>query len=241
VSFSVRAFMCVYNEADILPWTLQHLVGQGVEIHVIDNWSTDGSDEIAQRFPLAGFEKFPSEGPSQFYLWGRLLGQVETLAAESPATWCIHHDADEIRRSPRESETLAQALERVDRIGYNAIDHQVLQFYPTDDNYSGDPERHFTSYTLEHLDARLPHIKAWKNRFRRVDLASSGGHQARFPGRIVSPVPLVLKHYPIRTSKQGARKVLEERMARYDPAERARNWHRQYDELAVSRRWIGKR
>ena len=53
--FNVTAFMCVFNEADILPWTLKHLIDQGVQVHVIDNWSTDGSDRIAKRLPLAGF------------------------------------------------------------------------------------------------------------------------------------------------------------------------------------------
>ena len=60
--FNVTAFMCVFNEADILPWTLKHLIDQGVDVHVIDNWSTDGSDRIAQRFPFAGFEQFPGRG-----------------------------------------------------------------------------------------------------------------------------------------------------------------------------------
>ena len=97
--FSVTAFMCVFNEADILPYTLRHLVDQGVDVHVIDNWSTDGSDLIAQQFPLVGFERFPSEGDGGIYSWRLLLRRVEALATASRASWCVHHDADEIRRS----------------------------------------------------------------------------------------------------------------------------------------------
>ena len=62
-----------------------------------------------------------------------------------------------------------------------------------------------------------------------VSLARSGGHQAEFAGRRVCPEAADLKHYPIRSSEQGARKVLTERVPRFDPVERAMSWHVQYD------------
>jgi glycosyltransferase involved in cell wall biosynthesis len=229
--------MCVFNEADILPWTLAHLIGQGVDVHVIDNWSTDGSDRIAQQFPLAGFERFPAEGDGGVYRWRRLLQRVEALAGASRASWCVHHDADEIRRSGRSNESLLDALRRMDREGYNAADHKVLSFHPTDDFYAGDPEGHFRHYSDDGVDNRLPHVKAWKN-LGRVSLARTGGHQAEFAGRRICPEKLILKHYPIRSSQQGARKVLRERMPRFDPVERAMSWHVQYDGLARTRQWI---
>jgi glycosyltransferase involved in cell wall biosynthesis len=229
--------MCVFNEADILPFTLRHLIDQGVDVHVIDNWSTDGSDGIAQRFPLAGFERFPAEGDCGMYRWRALLHRVEALASASGASWCVHHDADEIRRSPRSNESLLDAFERMDGEGYNAADHQVFCFRPTDELYSGDPERHFRHYSDDGVDNRLRHIKAWKN-VGRVSLARSGGHEAAFAGRRVCPEKLILKHYPIRSSQQGARKVLTERVPRFDPAERAMRWHVQYDELARTKEWV---
>src|SRR5229473_1942991 len=183
--------------------------------------------------------KFPADGPSQYYSWRPLLTRVEELAAASTASWCIHHDADEIRKSPVPDESLKDAFVRVQAAGYNAVDHQVLQFYPTDDLYTGDPERHFQSFTLDHLDSKLHHVKAWRNT-QRVNLTSSGGHIATFPGMHVYPERFVLKHYPIRGSVQGARKVLQERIARYDPAERAMNWHQQYEELVRTHQWVKK-
>jgi hypothetical protein len=228
--------MCVFNEADILPYTLRHLIEQGIGVYVIDNWSTDGSDQIAREFPLVGFERFPESGDCM-YRWRRLLHRVEVLAATSRASWCIHHDADEIRRSPKAGESLLEALERMDGQGYNAADHRVICFHPTDDLYTCDPERHFSHYSEDGVDNRLPHVKAWKN-VGPVSLMRSGGHQAEFEGRRVSPERLVLKHYPIRSSEQGARKVLTERMPRFDPAERAMQWHVQYDALARTRQWI---
>ena len=229
--------MCVFNEADILPWTLKHLIDQGVDVHVIDNWSTDGSDRIANLFPLAGFEQFPAEGDGGTYRWRQLLQRVEVLAKASRASWCIHHDADEIRRSSRQDESLLEALARMDRDGYSAADHRVFCFHPVDELYAGDPEAHFRYYSEDGVDNRLPHIKAWKNR-GGVSLAASGGHQAQFEDRSVCPEPLILKHYPIRSSEQGARKVLIERVPRFDPVERAMSWHVQYDRLARTKQWV---
>jgi hypothetical protein len=177
------------------------------------------------------------DGKGDVFRWRLLLEGVETLASASPASWCIHHDADEIRRSSRPEESLLDAFRRMDGEGYNAADHRVFCFHPVDEFYAGDPESHFPYYSEDGVDNRLPHVKAWKNQ-GRVSLARSGGHQAEFPGRRICPEPLILKHYPIRSSQQGARKVLQERMPRFDPMERAMSWHVQYDRLAHTQQWV---
>ena len=93
----VQAFVCVYNEADILPWVSDHLIRQGIEPYVIDNWSTDGCG--CYQSWLRQQERFPAAGPSDHYEWTAMLHRVEDLAAASTADWCMIYDADEIRRS----------------------------------------------------------------------------------------------------------------------------------------------
>ncbi len=39
--------MDVYNEEDVIASTLEHLIGQGVGVILVDNWSTDRTIEIA--------------------------------------------------------------------------------------------------------------------------------------------------------------------------------------------------
>jgi hypothetical protein len=73
-------------------------------------------------------------------------------------------------------------------------------------------------------------IRCWK-KTREIDLTSSGGHEARFPGRRVFPLRFILRHYPIRGQTHGARKVFQERRNRFREQERARGWHVQYDQL----------
>jgi hypothetical protein len=229
----VLALMCAFNEADILPYTLRHLIEQGVRVHLIDNWSTDETAGVASRFGagVTGIETFPPEGPSGTYDWIRLLSHVEELAASIPADWYIHHDADEIRRSPWPGLSLNEALGRVQAEGGNAVDHEVRLFPPTDNAYKANPEKHFRYYTLDDLANRLPQVKAWRNTGQRVSLASSGGHSVSFPCVSVHPQKFILNHYPIRSQAQGEKKVLQERQARWNPQERALGWHVHYDAI----------
>jgi len=71
-------------------------------------------------------------------------------------------------------------------------------------------------------------VRCWRRGEHAVDLVSSGGHDAMFPGRKVFPVRFLLRHYPVRGQAHGERKVLAERLQRFDSEERARGWHVQY-------------
>ena len=101
--FRVLAFMCTYNEEDIVQTVLKHVISQGVQVHLVDNWSTDRTVERAEEFlgrGLTRITKYPIEGPSPTYDWHALLTHVEELSSACDADWCIHYDADEIRESP---------------------------------------------------------------------------------------------------------------------------------------------
>lgn len=242
----VVAYVPAFNEADILWWTLRHLqIKQGVIAHVIDNWSTDGTERVAREM-LAKYEKFPEEGPTLTYDWTAILNRVSELAAESGADWCMTCDADELRRAPLNWDkpiTLRAALKTVDKEGYNAVDFRVWNFRVTDDSWDGsqNPEEHFFFHDPipSHYD-RQRHVKAWKNTGQRVDLASSGGHVAWFEGMKVYPHKFVLKHYPVRNKEQGERKIFQERIARFRDDEKfEKGFHAQY--LGLPMQWEGAR
>jgi hypothetical protein len=100
------------------------------------------------------------------------------------------------------------------------------------------PRRHFRHYSEDGVDNRLPHIKAWK--IGSAVFCSPGAEGMRRNSRVgeFARKRLILKHYPIRSSEQGARKVLTERVPRFDPVERAMSWHVQYDRLAQTKQWV---
>jgi glycosyl transferase family 2 len=235
---SVVAIVAAYNEADIIGQVVGDLIEHNVQVYVLDDGSTDGTADAVERFVGDGvlqIERLPAAGrdtsPAPFD-WERILRRKAELAQTLRADWFIHHDADEFRESPWRGVPLADAIRRVDALGFNAIDFLSLDFWPVHDRFrAGDDVRaEFTHYA-----ARAPYdrvqIRCWKNVGRPVDLASSGGHEAQFDGRNVFPVRFISRHYPIRSQAHGERKVFQERQGRFREEERARGWHVQYDAM----------
>ncbi len=234
--FRVLAVMCAYNEEDIIESTLQHLTSQGIEVHLVDNWCTDGTVERARAFlghGLTAITKFPAAGPSATYDWHALLTHVEEISFNSKADWIIHHDADEIRESPWPRVQLRDAIYRVDREGFNAIDHTCLVFHPTSGGFE-DPAV-ISSYKYFEFGQRPGHFlqrKAWKRQNVRVRLADSGGHTVEFYGCRTYPYKFLLRHYPIRSQEHGISKILHDRQLRWNQFERqSKVWHIQYDHV----------
>lgn len=230
--FDVISVMTAFNEEDVLEHTISHLIAQGIRVHVIDNWSTDDSLRIAQSLAGTGMvtvEQFPHDGSSDSASWGTLLQRVSEVAAASRADWVIHHDADEIRYSPWRTMSLRDALYRVERAGFNAVDFTVIDFWPTSEHPVTDLEQDLGYFSFGLRPGHFVQVKGWANWMGRADLAPSGGHSAQFAGRKVFPYKFLLKHYPIRSQQHGERKVFMERQGRWDQAERQRGWHHHYD------------
>jgi len=236
-AFRILAIVPAYNEEDIIALTIADLIEQGLDVYLIDNWSSDQTVERAKPFlgrGLVGFERFPPDGPTATYNLGKLLQRVEQLAHEHRwASWAMLHDADERRRSPWSSLKLRDAIWRVDRSGFSCIDHVTLNFWPVDDTFDarhGDVEQHFRHFEFSDHPGHFHQRRTWKQTDIPVSLAPSAGHDVRFALRRVYPYKFLLKHYPVRSQAHGERKVLRDRIARWNPDERARGWHRQYDD-----------
>jgi glycosyltransferase involved in cell wall biosynthesis len=230
------AIICAFNEADIIGWTVRHLIQQGLAVHVIDTASTDDTCKIARKAGAA-VEHYPVVGGK--VSWRALLQRVEQLANDpgSPHHWYMHCDADEIRRSPLKKnnwtlETLLDTFDWMDKDGYNAAEFEVRTFRPTDNGYDGsqDPEQYFTEWTRDTMNERIGQVKAWKYDMRGVMLAWSGGHRIKYKydgiDVKVHPVKLISNHYPIRSQQHGERKVFAERRGRWSDPEK--DWHIQY-------------
>jgi glycosyltransferase involved in cell wall biosynthesis len=236
----VVALVAAFNEADVIGSVVRDLVAQGIDVHVLDDGSTDGTVEALA--PLVGrgvlaVERLPATEPRTFSL-ARLMRRKEALARELGADWFINHDADEFRESPWHDATLREAIGRVDALGYNAIDFELLNFWPTHDDFrpGDDPRQAFRHYARGDDFDRVQ-IRCWKN-VGPVDLASTGGHEAAFPGRRVFPIRFLLRHYPIRSQAHGERKVLRERRPSFDTTERERGWHVQYEAVGAGARFL---
>jgi glycosyltransferase involved in cell wall biosynthesis len=224
----IQAYMPVYNEADVLSWTLRHLHEQGCAVHVLDSSSSDGSYAIACR-EADSVETFPAIS-SPVWCLGDVLRRVEDLAAASDAYWCLYTDADEWRMSAIPGERLIDGIARLDEMGYNCIDFRVLAFFCTDAGWPGSglsPERYFRYYSESDMICKIANRRLWKNT-GRVTLAG-GGHDVQFPGRRIPLEHFIMRHYPYRTPEQARRKI-ESRLARRSKEEHRRGWGVHYDQ-----------
>jgi glycosyltransferase involved in cell wall biosynthesis len=244
--FSVVAIIAAFNEADIIGQVVGDLVGQGVGVYILDHGSTDGT--VAALEPYVGhgvlaIERFPHahsrDATEHRFALAEIIRRKEALGREIGADWFINHDADEFRESPWPHVSLSNAIQLVDALGYNAIDFELLNFWPTHDDFKpGDDVRQSFRFFERGRSWDKVQIRAWKNGDAPVDLVSSAGHDAQFPGRRIFPIRFLLRHYPIRSQAHGERKVWLERVARFSEAERDRGWHVQYDEVREGHRFI---
>jgi hypothetical protein len=242
LNFRVVAFMAAYNEEDIIVQSIKKWTDQGVRVHVLENWSTDGTydlaKELATRLPVT-VERFPKGGPSKFFDWGAMLERMEMLAGEIEADWFVRRGADEVLTSPWPNVTYRDALYLVDQAGFNCIDHTIVEFHPVDNGFETgmdheDYFRHFDFKNLSHPRQR----KAWKNFGQPISTIPSAGHDVVFEGRRIYPFKFLLKHYSFRSQSQAEKKVFRERKARWNPKERARGWHIHYDSMEEGHRFV---
>jgi glycosyltransferase involved in cell wall biosynthesis len=222
----VIAILAAFNEERFIRPCLEHVIGQGLAVYLIDNVSTDGTVAIAERYlgrGLVGIETFPRHG---MYSWRPLLSRKEELAATLDADWFVHVDADEFRLPPSTRVTLADALAAVDRDGYNAVNFLEFTFVPTQE--APDHDHPDFQRTMRWYYPLVPplfpnRLNAWKRQAAPVELAWSGGHQVRFPGLRMYPQPFPMRHYLFLSVPHAIRKYVERR---YDPAEVEAGWHR---------------
>jgi glycosyltransferase involved in cell wall biosynthesis len=233
--FRVVAFMAAYNEEDIIVQSIRKWTDQGVRVHVLENWSTDATYDLAKQLerqlPVT-VERFPQSGPSQFFDWGAMLARIEVLSGEIEADWFVRRGADEVLRSPWPGVSYRDGLYLVDQAGFNCVDHTIVEFHPVDDGFETgmDHEAYFKHFDFKHLSHPFQR-KAWKNYGQPISTIPSAGHDVVFAGRRVYPFKFLLKHYSFRSQSHGEKKVFRERKARWNPGERARGWHVHYDAM----------
>jgi glycosyltransferase involved in cell wall biosynthesis len=237
--YRVVAIMAMYNEEDIVVPSIEALIDQGVEVYLLDNWSTDRTAQRAEQFLDRGviaIEKFPSDGPSDTFPYIAILGRKAELSRKLEGDWFLHMDVDEVRRSPWPGTSLKDALYYVDRQGFNAVDHTVLKFLPIDNDYEDGTsfERYFDFFRF--VFQQDFQIKMWKNDGKPVALGH--GHRASFAGRRVYPYNFIYNHYPVRSQQHGERKIFSERKPRMDAEELAAGWHRHYDRIVPEQNFV---
>jgi glycosyltransferase involved in cell wall biosynthesis len=216
------ALLCARNEALHIESCLRDLLREGLEVVLIDHQSEDDTVERARRFlgrGLLAIESMPWRG--RFSLAAQLRRKRE-IAAALDHDWVLHVDADEGPCSPREGETLTQALARADAAGATCVNFDEFVFLPASgERFEGTDYRRLMLGYYFYEPSRPRLLRAWR-RDAGLDNVSGGGHLLRGgPVRIFAE-SFPLRHYICLSEAHARAKYLGRR---YSRIERWRGWH----------------
>jgi len=222
----VVAVLAVRNEERFIGQCLENLIGQGVQVYVCDNGSTDDTYAIAEQHlgaGVIGIERFAFDGT---YRWEQILQRKEALFRELDADWVMHVDADEIHMPPASWATIPAALAEVDALGYDAVEFDEFTFVPTlesPDHDHADFVR--TLRTYYPFRPQSPHcVRAYRRHAGPIEIAWSGGHHVRFAHEArVFPEAFRMKHYLFLSHEHASRKYAGRRYSAEEVD--GRGWH----------------
>jgi hypothetical protein len=224
-SLRIVAMLQVYNERRVIASCLEHMREQGIDVYLVDHESTDETLAIAQSYlgnGVIGIETLPRE--EDVLAMRVLCARTEQLAQTLDADWLMRVDADELHVSSQRGRTLAETIAALDEAGYNAAPSVEFTFLPTRE-FPDHDHPHFTK-TMRWYYPFLPQspywIRMWKRQAEPVDLATSGGHMARFPGRKLAPITLNMRHYLFISKEHAIEKYVRRRFAADELAD---GWH----------------
>lgn len=204
----VVAVMSSYNDADVIAWVIRRALAQGIELVVIDNWSTDATYELASQFRgergFLDLLRFPAHGPTRrydFHAFIRFFMQV--LHERAHDAWHMWHASDESVIAPWRGIPYRDALWLVQQEGYTCVDHHYLDFWPTSNLAPFVPGDDVVQRLLW-FELRNPMLqRAW--RAPVYDIWNMG-HEVWFAGKRVYPTRFILKNYRYRSQAHADRK-----------------------------------
>lgn len=233
----------VRNEGDVIEAFVRHHAELVDELIVIDHCSTDGTDELLRTLAAEGLPLSVRSERSLVHRQNVILTRLMRKAAAQGADWIVPLDADEFLVA--RGGNVRRALTRLPR---DRAWRMQLRFYVP---FPDDPADE--ANVLERIrHRRVDEATPWMGkvlvpgacaRGRRLSL-SQGSHgllETR-SGRYapVSPTDrLALAHFPVRSARQVARKVLggwPAHVARPDRhPEQAFQWRRAFELAAAGR------
>lgn len=222
----IIALMSVFNEERYIASVLRHSIEQGLLVYLINNSSTDRTEEIARTYlgrGLVGIETLPR--PDGFDLPAILQRETE-LAFTLDGDWFVHLDADEFLVSGHAGLSLRDIFRDADRRGFNAIHFMEYVFVPTREHPTHEHDRFLETMRWYYpFLPRTPHrLIAWKRQRQPVDLVTGAGHAVAFPGLRTYPRWPAMKHYVALSHEHACHKWVAQT---FSPSMQARGWSTQ--------------
>lgn len=180
----------VKDEADIIAYTIDHMLSQVDRVIVADNLSTDGTSAILETATWCGRVEVVEDSVLAYNQAEKMTGLAH-YAGSQGATWIVPFDADE-----------AWFLPNLKDADYDVLKAQQYIFVPT----KNDDENDFNPLTRIRHRMMTPDTHG-KMAFRyHPDVGlHMGNHDIHHPGRRVEIG--TIRHYMYRSLEQARRKV----------------------------------
>jgi len=205
----VIALVSMRNEEDIVEYTIKHLIENDIDIIVLDDQSTDGGYEIVEEYLGKGvLELFTRE--SQYLNQVEKFKMLHEHALKYSPEWIIINDVDELLFTDKGGESLRAGIERVDRMGYYAINFYEVKFALSDiDNMEIiNPVKRMQYFTEI---KKNPNWRVYKLTYYNKPYQS---HMVFGTDKDWYPERWYFKHYPYRSPEQYKKKLID-RIKRY--------------------------
>lgn len=136
--------ICSYNEINYLPYVVSYYLDQGIDVHVIDNYSTDGTWEWLNDNNIS-CHQLDTNG--EFNVNKQQKERKRTYTRKDP-DWVIYGDSDEfIVNELNISLSLKDYIEMVDKEEYEVVSMNKYEFRNTgEERIKDDPRNVFFYY-----------------------------------------------------------------------------------------------
>lgn len=220
----IIALTITRNEEEYIRRCIENSREQGMYPVVVDNGSTDHTQEIVKDMDVPLFEHKTDE----YNVYG-IIGYGIRRIREMGCDWYMLKDADEIVET-YEGYTVAHAVELASSVNRNCMGCDLYEFWPTVDD---DPEvRDYMERILHYSFYDAPLTRMVRN---MPGLELTGPHIVK-GSQNPSNIRLVLRHYKFTGLDQGRRKV-KERRERYAKANLKAGSHTQYKHFTRAKKY----
>lgn len=201
---SVWGVTMVKDELDVLPYTLAHMIAEGVDgLIIADNLSTDGTWEwLCEHVPSFPCETILERDEQVAYYQSVKMSGHYQHASRLGAHWVIPFDADEVWYS-EDYRKLADVF--TDDLDADCLEAKLYNYFPTS---SDDPAKVIPFERIVHRDPMVSILPKVAVRAGIPSLViEQGNHGARADEPLRTRQGLAIGHFPWRSPSQFESKV----------------------------------
>lgn len=215
----IAVILAVRNEAALLKVLMPILAGQGLDIVIIDNDSTDDTEAVVRDNPLLAYQRLPFPG---YFSLGQQLEAKKRVIGSLDHDWIVHQDGDEVLQHADPGRSLRDAITEADTSGFNTLNFNEFCFL-------AEPDMDYVGRDYVTEMRRYYHFRPFPNRLHRawkrtadLDNTHSLGHKVKGREVKIAPQDHVLRHY-IALSQDQVLAKYQHRV--FDAAELEKGFH----------------